>query len=145
MDNLTAKVSCFARAYHCRNNAAAVPCDLSEPQWKDHLTERGFRPDAKTFASLLGISYYLSGEAFKSLLKTLRSLLSEGSAICFDYPSKDDGREMEALLEECGFLIYEHLNPQEMTAQYFSAYNERCPDHGMEAPEGVGYILAAAR
>lgn len=50
--------------------------------------------------------------------------------------------KLELLLHECGFLIYEHLDNEEMTKQYFSDYNNANPEHGMQAPEGVAYIMA---
>lgn len=148
--------------------AVCVPCDLSEASWSDRLIGNGYRCDAKAFASLLGISYYLSEDEFKGLLKRLGSLMCEGSAICFDYPSMDESREtrtnqalasganermkarysdqaLEALLEECGFLIREHLDHSEMTRQFFSEYNERCPSHPMEAPKGVCYVHAVRK
>ncbi len=149
-------------------SATDVPCDLSGTLWKDKLLESGFRRDRKAFCSLLGISYYLGAEELASLLKTLGEILCEGSAVCMDYPAKYGGREarvnqtlargageemkacyeereLEALLNGCGFLTYEHLDHQEMTKQYFSAYNERCPAHRMEAPEGIGYLLAVRK
>lgn len=142
-----------------------VPCDLSEASWKDCLTDSGFRRDQKSFGSLLGISYYLGKDEFRSLLETLGGIMSEGSAICFDYQSREDSpetatnqalaqgageqmkaqydaQEMEALLEECGFLVYEHLDHAEMTDQFFLDYNQRNPEHSMKAPAGVCYILA---
>ena len=148
-----------------QSGAVSVPCDLSEDAWKDRLMESGFQCDQKAFASLLGISYYLPRDAFQKLLKTLSGILREGSAICFDYPSEEESREtqtnqvlargageqmkarysqqeMEALLEACGFLLYEHLGHREMTSQYFSDYNSRCPAHRTEAPKGVCYVLA---
>ena len=151
-----------------QSGAVSVPCDLSEDAWKDRLMESGFQCDQKAFASLLGISYYLPKEVFQKLLKTLSGILREGSAICFDYPSEEESREtqtnqvlargageqmkarysqqeMEALLEACGFLLYEHLGHREMTSQYFSDYNSRCPAHRMEAPKGVCYALAVRK
>ena len=134
----------------------------------DHLTASGFQRDQKSFGSLLGISYYLSGDEFRSLLATWSGMTCEGSAICFDYQSREDSLEtatnqalaqgageqmkaqydaqkMEALLEECGFLVYEHLDHTEMTNQYFSDYNQRNPEHSMEAPAGVCYVLAVRK
>lgn len=145
-----------------------VPCDLSETSWKDQLTDSGFRRDQKSFGSLLGISYYLGKDEFRSLLEMLGVIMSEGSAICFDYQSREespetatnqalaqgageqmkaqyDAQEMEALLEECGFLVYEHLDHTEMTNQYFSDYNQRNPEHSMKAPMGVCYVLAVRK
>ena len=145
-----------------------VPCDLSETSWKDQLTDSGYRQDQKSLGSLLGISYYLSKNEFRSLLAIWSSMTCEGSAICFDYQSREespetatnqalaqgageqmkaqyDAQEMEALLEECGFLVYEHLNHSEMTNQYFSDYNQRNPEHSMKAPMGVCYVLAVRK
>ena len=149
-------------------NAIYVPCDLSEASWKDRLTESGFVLGRKSFASLLGISYYLTRDEFKNLLKALGGIMCEGSAVCVDYPSNDGGREtrttqalalgagermkaryageeLETLLEECGFLVYEHLDHREMTSRYFSVYNGRCPAHRMEAPKGICYVHAVRK
>lgn len=150
------------------SRAVYVPCDLSEASWKDCLTDSGFRRDQKSFGSLLGISYYLGKDEFRSLLEMLGGIMSEGSAICFDYQSREespetatnqalaqgageqmkaqyDAQEMEALLEECGFLVYEHLDHTEMINQYFSDYNQRNPEHSMKAPMGVCYVLAVRK
>lgn len=150
------------------SRAVYVPCDLSEPSWKDRLTDSGFRRNQKSFGSLQGISYYLGKDEFKSLLAAWNGLLCEGSAICFDYQSQEDSpetatnqalaqgagermkarydaREIEALLEECGFLVYEHLDHAEMTDQFFSDYNQQNPEHSMEAPAGVRYCLAVRK
>ena len=149
-------------------SAVYVPCDLSEALWKDRLMESGFISGRKSFAGLLGISYYLSKGAFKSLLETLGGIMCEGSSICFDYPSTDGGREtrtnqalalgageqmkgqyagaeLENLLEECGFLVYEKLDHHEMTRRFFSDYNSRCLAHSMEAPKGVYYVHAVRK
>ena len=134
----------------------------------DQLTASGFQDDQKSFGSLLGISYYLSKDEFRSLLTTWSGMTCEGSAICFDYQSREESpetatnqalaqgageqmkaqynaQEMEALLEECGFLVYEHLDHVEMTDQYFSDYNQRNPEHSMKAPAGVCYVLAVRK
>ena len=148
--------------------AVFVPCDLSDASWTDRLIGHGFDPSKKAFGSLLGISYYLSRDAFRDLLRRLSGIFCEGSAICFDYPSTEDSREarvnqalaqgaredmkaqydpqeLELLLGECGFLAYEHLNHQAMTDMYFAEYNRRCPEHPMEAPKGVRYVLAVRK
>ncbi len=43
--------------------------------------------------------------------------------------------EMEALLSNAGFLIYEHLDAGEATDAFLK-------ESGMTAPAGVGYCLA---
>ena len=148
-----------------KSNANYVPCDLATDLWKVKLEQSGFKFHDKSFGSLLGISYYLSRDEFRNLLCGVSGIMAKGSAICFDYPSDDESKEsktnrmlaqgagekmkamysyseLERLLHECGFLIYEHLDNEEMTKQYFSDYNNANPEHGMQAPEGVAYIMA---
>ena len=92
----------------------------------------------------------------------------EGSSICFDYPLAEGGAEsqrnrelaaaagepmkakysydeMEALLSEEGFLIYEHMNAAEAAEAFFREYNQKNAEHMMTAPEGVGYCLAVKK
>ena len=112
--------------------------------------------------------YYVSGEVFKSILSFV-SALPCGSALAFDYPEKNRGEaygeagrlgrggagEKNAdgfylpgngkLLADYGLLLYEHLTPQEMTEQYFSAYNAANPSHRMTAMENTNYCLAVKR
>lgn len=146
----------------------SVGCDLSGPSWAETLTGAGFDPDRIFFGSLLGISYYLTEGEFRDLLRTLSRLSREGSSLCFDYPRSGDGREsrrnrelaagagepmkaeysyeeLESLLAEAGFLIYEHRNAAEATEAFFTEYNSEHTGHPMAAPEGVGYVLAVKK
>ena len=150
------------------SDAVYVPCNLADISWKDRLIENGFDCQQRSFGSLLGISYYLDREDFEKLLKTISGIMSEGSSICFDYPAKEDSHEtqvnqalargagepmkaqytygeMEKMLEECGLLIYEHLDHKEMGEQYFADYNAHNPSHNMEATKGVCYVLAVKK
>ncbi|MBR5961395.1 MAG: class I SAM-dependent methyltransferase [Clostridia bacterium] len=150
------------------SGAVYVPCNLADPAWKKQLTESGFRPGEKAFCSLLGISYYLEKEAFLGLLLSLSGLPCDGSALCLDYPSAEGSQEtetnralargageqmkaqyspeeMEALLADYGFLVYEHLDHAQMTGQCFAEHNRSCPDHPLEAPKGVCYLLAVRK
>ncbi len=61
-----------------------------------------------------------------------------GEAMLASYSYSD----MEALLVNCGFLIYEHLEPKEITEQYFAEYNRANPQHIMSAFNNVNYCLA---
>ena len=130
--------------------AVSVPCDLTDASWTGCLTGSGFRAERKTFAAMPGISFDMSRESFRCLLTELGSVLCGGSAICFDYPARENSRkperysyrELEALLEECGFLIYEHLDHTEMAAGLFSEYNRRYPERKMTAPACVCCVLA---
>lgn len=47
---------------------------------------------------------------------------------------------VEKMLADCGFLIYEQLDDEEMTKRYFA------PCRGdMRAPKGVNYVLAVKK
>ncbi len=145
-----------------------ISCDLSQSTWSAALTRAGFDAERPSFGSLLGISYYLSKEEFTRLIEAIASISCEGASVCFDYPlSEGDAQsrrnralaaaagepmkakytfdELEALLSEAGFLIYEHMNADEATDAFFGAYNARNPAHGMTAPQGVGYCLAVKK
>lgn len=145
--------------------AVDIPCNLSQKQWTQKLLAGGYQPKKKAFGSLLGISYYLSQAAFQTLLTAAGHIMPAGSAICFDYPAVNESeetkvnqtlaqgagepmkasysyREMKSLLAACRFEIYEHLQHDTMTAQYFSEYNLHTPDHPIAAPVGVDYVLA---
>jgi methyltransferase (TIGR00027 family) len=145
-----------------------IGCDLSQPSWKEELLNRGFDSGKPSFGSLLGISYYLSKEEWGSLIGMISSFACEGSSICFDYPLAEGGAEsrrnrelaaaagepmkakysydeMEALLSEEGFLIYEHMNAAEAAEVFFREYNQKNAEHMMTAPEGVGYCLAVKK
>lgn len=41
-----------------------------------------------------------------------------------------------------GYLIYEHLEPQGITEQYFALYNEANPKNQMSAFDNTNYCLA---
>lgn len=59
--------------------------------------------------------------------------------------SKYSYQEIENILSENGFLIYEHLNDQEMTNNYFEKYNILNPNNRIIAPKGVAYCLAVKK
>ena len=140
-----------------------IPCDLADAEWKTLLRGAGFKAEDKSFGSLLGLSYYLDSDSFRGLLRSISDLWSEGSAICFDYQTPDGSgetrrneqlagaagesmkakytaAEIEKMLADCGFLIYEQLDDEEMTKRYFAP----CRDD-MRAPKGVNYILAVIK
>jgi len=145
-----------------------IGCDLSLLSWKEELINRGFDCSKPSFGSLLGISYYLSKEEWEHIIETISSISYEGSSICFDYPLSDGGaesrrnrelaaaagepmkakytyNEMESLLSDAGFLIYEHMNATEATEAFSREYNNKNTEHVMSAPEGVGYCLAVKK
>lgn len=153
---------------NCISSSVFVPCNLSDTAWIYALEQSGLDKKSKVFGSLLGISYYLDSAEFSSLLKNISRIFTEGSALCFDYPMKNGGKEtqinsklasgagepmkseytygeIEKLLSDTGFLIYEHLDSKEATDRFFTKYNASNPKHPMYAPEGVGYCLAVKK
>jgi methyltransferase (TIGR00027 family) len=143
----------------CR--AKSIGCDLSKSIWKESLIEAGLDAERPSFSSLLGISYYLTGEAFENLIAGIASISCEGASLCFDYPMNAEGgesvknralaaaageamksrytySEMEALLYRTGFLICAHLDADKATDAFFK-------ESGMIAPAGVGYCLAVRK
>ena len=152
-------------AAELHTRAVFVPCDLADSAWPQALLAKGFDTQEKSFASLLGISYYLTKSEFASLLRSVSDLMAAGSEICFDFPCENDSKqtrtnralaagagetmkaqytlpELTALLTACGFEIEKHLDHTTMTEQYFAAYNSHTPQNNMSAPAGVDYILA---
>ncbi len=145
-----------------------IGCDLSDPAWKEKLVRSGFDEQEQSFGTMLGLVYYLSKEEFRDLLHTAASICPEGAAICFDYPLIEEGEEsqknrelaeaanesmkarytyeeMEQMLADAGFLIYEHQNAEEADQAFFTAYNQAQPSHEMHAPQGVSYCLAVKK
>ena len=146
----------------------SIGCDLAKPEWKDALIRAGFDANKAAFGSLLGISYYLTKETFTALIAAISSIFCEGASVCFDYPMAEDGAEsarnrelaeaageamrakytydeIETLLSDAGFLIYEHMDAGEVTEAFFANYNRENPTHAMAAPRGVGYCLAVRK
>lgn len=192
-NNMTALVSCFSRAYHCRNNENWIFRDemaekiLSAEEYKNISSNmsagisffkpdfRGTEEEALRFIvdnqlapSVLGRSafcehslknavrlgctrYVIFGSGYDSFSlryssegaydKTRRLAKGAGEEMKAEYSY----REIEKMLENCGFLIYEHLNDKEMTETYFELYNILNPEHRMHAPTGVNYCLAVKK
>ena len=152
-------------------NIAYLPIDLSLDSLSEKLKDFPiFDGNKLSFYSILGLSYYLSKEDFQSLIAEIADVAVRGCTLAFDYPDEfsytqfagDRAKkqsimtqgtaepmlasyayaEMENLLSERGFLIYEHLTPKEITEQYFAEYNKTNPDHMMSAFDNVNYCLA---
>ncbi|MEN1968003.1 class I SAM-dependent methyltransferase [Lentibacillus sp. N15] len=155
-------------------NLHYVAVDFTQTNWKTRLFScKAFDQNKISFCSLLGISYYLSQENFTEMIRTLSRQLPKGSSVVFDYPdektyTKKAGEraqkqtaiageanekmlsaysylEMERLLSDNSFLIYEHLTPDKITNQFFKKYNEANPEHQMTAFPNVNYCLAVKR
>lgn len=155
-------------------NLHYVSADFREKNWQSNLlTCTEFDKNKISFCSLLGISYYLSKNVFAETINAISNFIPKGSSIVFDYndenayTSKAGKRakkltamagganekmlgsysymELEKLLDESDFLIYEHLTPNEITEQYFKKYNKSNPRYQMTAFDNVNYCLAVKK
>lgn len=155
-------------------NVQYLTADLTVSGWEKVLSENpAFDRNIPTFCSLLGLVYSLSTADFVHLLCTLRDLLCAGSALVFDYPDENafgahagiraqkqaqlaraagepmcSGYSLPMLtrmLSDCGFRVYEHLTPDEITAQYFALHNRANPELPLRAFDNVNYCLAVRK
>ena len=152
-------------------NLHYISADFTENNWESNLIACSeFAQDKISFCSLLGISYYLPKQTFAETINTISSIVPKGSGIIFDYPDENTYTqkagerakkqaamagaanekmlasysylELEKLLADSNFFIYEHLMPNEITEQYFKKYNQSNPEHPMTAFDNVHYCLA---
>ena len=153
------------------DNVHYIEADFTEKAWQNALVNSpAFAGDKISCCAILGVSYYLSKECFEVLISVISDIVPKGSSIIFDYPDENSYTdkagerakkqsmlagganekmlasysycEMERLLSEHDFLIYEHLTPKEMTEQYFETYNRANPMYPITAFDNVNYCLA---
>ncbi|MCT4507158.1 MAG: class I SAM-dependent methyltransferase [Tepidibacter sp.] len=153
------------------NNLYYVSVDFTKNSWENNLIDCSeFDQNKISCCSLLGIIYYLPKQIFAETINTISSIVPKGSSIIFDYPDEDTYTpkagerakkqatmidavnekrlasysylELEKLLADSNFLIYEHLTPKEITEQYFKKYNQLNPEHPITAFDNVNYCLA---
>ena len=146
-----------------------IPADYSQVGWTDRLKENPFFSiGEKSVVSMLGLSFYLDHDKMKRLLGSLSGMLGEGSCLIFDYldigGSEDmrmqgmlarasgelmhegyDYDALESMLGECGFLIYEHLTPEEQEYQIIGRYNRAHKGMKMHAMPGVNLCMAVRK
>ncbi|MDO4153606.1 MAG: class I SAM-dependent methyltransferase [Clostridia bacterium] len=155
-------------------NVRYLAADFTVSGWEKVLYDNpAFDRAAPTFCSLLGLVYYLPTADFVRLLRTLQKLLCAGSSLVFDYPDENAfgetagiraqkqvmlasaaGEQMYGgyslptltrLLSDCGFRVYEHLIPDEITAQFFALHNRANPETPLRAFDNVNYCLAVRK
>lgn len=142
-----------------------IKCDFTKDNLKELIINSNYQKDKLSFSSLLGLTYYLTKEDFTNLINSISKLVLPGSTIVFDYPNKETCpkqalitklanslnenmlatytyQDIEEILLDNGFLIYEHLNSKELTNNYFDTYNTLNPNNKIIAPTGVSYCLA---
>ena len=91
----------------CQNvdikNVQFLSIDLGKDNWINRLLESSYQENQLSVCSLLGLSYYLTHDQFKRLLKEISKDMIKGSRLVFDYPSyqeSDETRKSEALAKE---------------------------------------------
>lgn len=155
-------------------NLQYVSVDFTENNWESKLIACSeFDQNKISFCSLLGISYYLSKRTFAETLNTISCIVPKGSVVIFDYPDEATytskaGKqtqnqvalagganekmlasysysELESLLADSNFLVYENLTPNEITRQYFKKYNQSNPENPIRAFDNVNYCLAVKK
>lgn len=143
-------------------NAHYISADLSRENIGTVLDKNGFDRRKKTLFSCLGLLYYLTNDEISALFENIAAVASNGSAVVFDFPdshlfssniprvkemlkmaemSGEPMRscfgygELEKMLEEHGFLLYEFLNRDEIQHRFFDG-------SGLTAFENINYAQA---
>lgn len=145
-------------------NIQFLSIDLSQENWINTLLQSDYQEDQLSISSMLGLSYYLTKDEFKKMLKQLSKYLLKGSYLVFDYPSIQESKEtkinemlakeadesmkakysfaeLKEILNQCHLTIIQHENHQTMTEKYISNYNVYYKDDPIKAPEGVCYCV----
>lgn len=152
----------------CQNvdikNVQFLSIDLGKDNWINRLLESSYQENQLSVCSLLGLSYYLTHDQFKRLLKEISKDMIKGSRLVFDYPSyqeSDETRKSEALAKEanetmrakysfeqlkeifdlCHLKVIKH-DDYRITLDSFIHYNEYYKDNPIIAPKGVCYCVA---
>lgn len=156
------------------DNVHFIEADFTKDAWQEALFHhQAFDRNRISCGTILGVAYYLSKQTFENLISIMSGIMPKGSSIIFDYPDENSYTDkagerakkqamlagaanekmlasysycdIELVLSANGFLIYEHLTPQEMTEQYFEIYNKANPLHRMSAFDNVNYCLAVKK
>lgn len=149
-------------------NIEFIESDFTDKSWINNVLHSKYDKSQISFNSLLGISYYLSKEEFTNMIEQISSIICEGSSILFDYQTNEESKEtlinenlaraakeemkakytyheIEDILSNSNLKIYEYLNNEDMTNQFFYDYNTLNPNKKIVAPKGVGYVLAVKK
>ena len=145
-------------------NIQFLSIDLNQENWINTLLQSDYQEDQLSISSMLGLSYYLTKDEFKKMLKQLSKYLLKGSHLVFDYPSIQESKEtkinemlakeadesmkakysfaeLKEILNQCHLTIIQHENHQTVTEKYISNYNAYYKDDPIKAPEGVCYCV----
>jgi len=148
-------------------NLHYVPMNFTKDSLSVELKNSSFDTQLITFFSWLGVTYYLSKVDNANMIKTVSALSADGSSLLFDctdnkFLSSDVKRvqnhiamakiagepmqtgygygELEELLAENNFLLYEHLTTSDIEKQFFANRNDY-----LHAFEHFNYALAVKK
>ncbi len=128
---------------------AFVPTDFTHIRLKEALIAAGFDKNQETLYIWEGVSYYLPAEAIDGILSFIQQNSPVGSTVCFDYystfPCMDEAygvkeqrefmrthspgerfqfsierEQIISFLFERGFVLTEHVTPEEMQKRYLT-------------------------
>lgn len=145
-------------------NIQFLSIDLGKDNWINRLLKSTYQENQLSVCSLLGLSYYLTHDQFKRLLKEISKHMIKGSRLVYDYPSyqeSDETRKSEVLAKEanetmrakysfeqlkeildlCHLKIVRH-DDYRITLDSLIHYNEYYKDNPIIAPKGVCYCVA---
>ncbi len=109
---------------------------------KKLLEDKNYDNEKITFVSIFGVTQKLRKADFSSLLSEFKKFIAWGSTVVFDYNSSYSYIELQKILSLHGFKIYEHIDFEQMTKQFFSCHNYANPENIMKAQKGVNYVLS---
>ena len=139
-ESLLARAGCVSFAkLHC------IAGDILSSEWIYSLHENGYNAESPTTVVLGDLPLYLDEKSFEQLLASLFKIIPQGSGIVFCYPDRQfftdtdcistaflrrrqknllsgasySEVQMEKLLSDQGFRLYEHLNPRQVHSQFF--------------------------
>lgn len=130
------------------DNLHFVPVDFSRQSLAEALAASAYNPEASTFFSWLGVTYYLTREVVMTTLHTIANIAPKGSRVVFDYLDNDafipnkavprtfgmlqftkqigepmqtgfDPLSLAAELAPCGVRLIEDLSPIDAYMRYF--------------------------
>ena len=150
------------------NNTEFIKADFCDDNWIKNVINSGYNNDLISFNSLFGISYYLTKDEFKNMLFSITNIIKEGSSVVFDFETNEESvvsnlnkrlasgageamkskysyKEIEKMLEDCNLKIYEYLNGNDITKEFFYNYNTLNPDLKITMPGNVSFVLAVKK
>jgi len=148
-------------------SAVLVPVDFERESFERELMAAGFHGDEPAFFSWLGVTPYLTDDAFTGTLSRI-GRMPRGSGVVFDYavarsalPAAEQAaldrlsgraaragepfqlffepRELEARLASMGFRAMEDLGAEDLNARYF-----RDRADGLKLRSGAGRLMRAS-